>query len=238
MSVGALIFSRFSSKRLPGKALIDIDGRCLLGRVIDRTKLIKGIDRIIVATSIENDDDEIARFSDSNGVDFFRGSLENPSKRALDACDHFKLLKFARICGDRPFFDPELNSQLISLADGNNYDLVTTTNQKPLPPGLTAELITVTSLRDNISRFSFDNQEHVTSFFYENESLFNIKRIKPPSYITSDSDIRLVVDDNVDLRRAKSIASLIKSKESSNNFMPEIVSLATSWDNQNVKFIV
>ena len=238
MSVGALIFSRFSSKRLPGKALIDIEGRCLLGRVIDRTKLIKGVDRIIVATSTENDDDQIAKFCDSNGVDLFRGSLENPSKRALDACDHFKLLKFARICGDRPFFDPELNSQLISLANGNNYDLVTTTNQKPLPPGLTAELISVASLRNNISRFSPENKEHLTSFFYENENLFNIKRIKPPSYIRSDSSIRLVVDDNIDLRRAQSIAAHIKSKVSSNDFMPEIVTLAIRWDNENIKSIV
>ena len=103
---------------------------------------------------------------------------------------------------------------------------------------MTAELITVATLRNNISRFSLNNKEHLTSFFYENENLFSIKRINSPSYITSDSSIRLVVDDDVDLRRAKSIASLIKSEELSNNFMPEIVSLATRWDNENIKFIV
>jgi hypothetical protein len=48
----------------------------------------------------------------------------------------------------------------------------------------------------------------------------------------------LVVDDDVDLRRAQSIASLIKSKVSSNDFMPEIISLATRWDNENIKSIV
>ena len=51
MKIGAIIFSRFSSERLPGKALIDISGRSLLGRVIDRTREIQGIDKIIVATS-------------------------------------------------------------------------------------------------------------------------------------------------------------------------------------------
>ena len=50
MSRGVIIFSRMDSNRLPGKALIDICGRSLLGRVIDRAKNIKGAERIIVAT--------------------------------------------------------------------------------------------------------------------------------------------------------------------------------------------
>ena len=51
IKLGIIIFSRFDSQRLPGKALLDIEGRCLLGRVIDRAKLIKGTNEIIVATS-------------------------------------------------------------------------------------------------------------------------------------------------------------------------------------------
>lgn len=43
MKTEAVIFSRNSSTRMPGKALIDISGRCLLERVIDRTKEIKGM---------------------------------------------------------------------------------------------------------------------------------------------------------------------------------------------------
>ena len=62
MSIGAIIFSRYASERLPGKALLDISGRCLLGRVIDRTKFIEGIDHIIVATSSNEEDDVIASF--------------------------------------------------------------------------------------------------------------------------------------------------------------------------------
>ena len=40
MKVGAIIFSRMDSKRLPGKALVEIEGRSMLGRVIDRAKRI------------------------------------------------------------------------------------------------------------------------------------------------------------------------------------------------------
>ena len=45
--LGAIIFSRLDSKRLFGKALIDIEGKCLLERVIQRTKQINGISKII-----------------------------------------------------------------------------------------------------------------------------------------------------------------------------------------------
>ena len=106
--VAAIIFSRFDSKRLPGKALIDIYGRCLLGRVIDRAKCIKGIDFVIVATTDREIDDQIVRFARTQEVDVVRGSCEDVLQRALDACEKYKLTKFARICGDRPFFDPDL----------------------------------------------------------------------------------------------------------------------------------
>ena len=43
MNIGGIIFSRMSSSRLPGKALIDIDGKTLLERVIERSKKIRNI---------------------------------------------------------------------------------------------------------------------------------------------------------------------------------------------------
>ena len=61
--VGGIIFSRFDSNRLFGKALIDIEGRALLGRVIDRSKLIKGISKLIVATSERPIDNQIHEFA-------------------------------------------------------------------------------------------------------------------------------------------------------------------------------
>ena len=46
-----------TSQRLPGKALLDIYGRCLLGRVIDRSKHIEGVDKLTIATSTDAEDD-------------------------------------------------------------------------------------------------------------------------------------------------------------------------------------
>ena len=61
MKIGAIIFSRMDSKRLPGKALVKIGGRPMLGRVIDRSKCTM-TDNIIVATSFREIDNEIVLF--------------------------------------------------------------------------------------------------------------------------------------------------------------------------------
>ena len=83
MKTGIVIFSGAnSSTRLPGKALIDISGRCLLGRVIDRTKEIKGIVDIIVATSTDKEDDQIVDFAEHENVNVYRGEFERCCKQS------------------------------------------------------------------------------------------------------------------------------------------------------------
>ena len=59
MKIGAIIFSRISSTRLPGKALIDINGMTLIERVIKRSKLIKSVNHICISTSRNSEDDVI-----------------------------------------------------------------------------------------------------------------------------------------------------------------------------------
>jgi len=62
--IGIIAFARMSSSRLPGKALMDSGGRPMLGRVIDRLRLAAlDLDcKLIIATSQEQDDDQIAAF--------------------------------------------------------------------------------------------------------------------------------------------------------------------------------
>ena len=76
-----IIQSRMSSTRLPGKMLMDINGRPLLGRVIDRVKASKVVTKLIVATSISKKDDEIEQFCLNEKVKYYRGDLNNVYKR-------------------------------------------------------------------------------------------------------------------------------------------------------------
>ena len=233
MSVGAVIFSRYSSMRLPGKALLDIGGRPLLGRVIDRSRLIKGIDRIIIASSTDVEDDSICQFAKAEGIEVYRGSLGNVTERALEACDAFKLTRFARICGDRPFFDPDLVTKLIKLHAKFDLDVATTTFPNTFSPGLAAEVISVEALRRLSSLVvKDDDKEHVTKYFYDHAQKFSIKNIENSSKINMRG-LHLAVDEMVDLERARWIAAQLENGDGCLSPMSQIISYARAWDELN-----
>ena len=73
--------------------------------------------KIIIATSKRTIDDQIASFAKINSIDIFRGNYKDIVKRAYDCCQFFNLKKFARICGDRPFFDPKILNFLFTYLD-------------------------------------------------------------------------------------------------------------------------
>ena len=230
--IGAIIFSRFDSNRLFGKALIDIQGRSLLGRVIDRAKLIKGLNKIIVATSNREIDNQICEFVESEGLETFRGSCNEVYGRAIETCKKFNLDIFARICGDRPFFDFDLISKAIKISQQYNYDLVTTMYPRTYPPGLTTEIIKTDLLRnyDNQVSNPFD-REHLTTYFYENPKNIKIKNLKNP-YFEKTKNVSLVVDTFDDLKKATWIAKHKKAIGETDE-LDSILSLALNYSKQD-----
>ena len=57
-----IIQARYSSKRLPGKVLLDLENKPMLQWTIDRLSKSKCITKIIVATSSELSDNPIEEF--------------------------------------------------------------------------------------------------------------------------------------------------------------------------------
>ena len=74
--IGGIIFARMNSSRLPGKAMIEIDGVSLIERVIERAKRISKIDHLCVATSIDKEDDIIASFSNLKMLIYIEGACQ------------------------------------------------------------------------------------------------------------------------------------------------------------------
>jgi CMP-2-keto-3-deoxyoctulosonic acid synthetase len=51
--VVAIVPARYASTRLPGKPLVDLGGRPMIVRVVERARLVPSISRVIVATDNE-----------------------------------------------------------------------------------------------------------------------------------------------------------------------------------------
>lgn len=228
-STAIIIFSRHNSTRLPGKALKLIHGREMLGWVIDRARLVNNNIPVIVATSSEPQDDQIAEFSQSNGVFCFRGDLNNVLKRAIDTCKEFKVDVFARVCGDRPFFSPELTLSGFRQIEQNKAELVSSQVNQCLPPGLTTEIVRFSAL-EKIAKLSQnkDDLEHITRFIYNHEDAFDIKEFVLHEPIKNWT--KLVVDNSHDLKRARRVARKLAKHYNASCCYKKVLYYAQEYD--------
>lgn len=232
MDFGIIIFSRFDSSRLPGKATIDIEGKTLLQRVIDRAKLVDNSVKVIVATSDRKIESPIIECALKQEVEVFQGNLNNVAQRALDCAKHFSLERFARVCGDRAFVPHELISDYFQWSKDEDLDLATNVIGKSFPPGFTTEIVKTSALESLLSSTtSQEDLEHVTKYFYSNIGHYKVGNRKS----TIDyGDISLVVDNERDLNRARFIAKELGANPEKAE-MSRVISAAKKWYEENSK---
>lgn len=106
MKTGYLITARLKSTRLPRKLLLEVKGKPILAHMLDRLRLAKSVDEIIICTSTDAQDEPLARFADSEGVSCFRGHPEDVIRRLADAAEAHALDLVLNITADCPFADP------------------------------------------------------------------------------------------------------------------------------------
>ena len=117
--VVAIIEARMGSTRLPFKTLMDVAGKTLLERVVDRLKKAKSVDEVIVATSTSVADGQIEELCRIKNIPFFRGSENDVLGRVYEAALQFRADIVVQCGADCPFYDPDLVDLLVySLALG------------------------------------------------------------------------------------------------------------------------
>lgn len=181
MNIGVVVLARYNSSRLPGKALKEVCGRPLIQRIVERISMnLNGVP-VIVATSEEESDDKISDFCISNNIPVHRGDLENVAQRFLECAEENDLDFAIRINGDNLLVDINLLREIIDLSMGDKYDLITNVPGRTYPYGMSVESVRVKMFRERILEFSKEHLEHVTLFFYEQQS-FEMKVLKNVGY--------------------------------------------------------
>ncbi len=169
--IGVVILSRYSSKRLPGKAVIQINGKEVLKYIIERLETIFSKSSLIIATSNDESDDAIEKFSEREGVKCYRGSLDNVASRFYEAACQ-KGWKYAvRICGDNIFVNIEAITSMLQALRKKDYTFLTNTKGRTFPTGMSVEIVKLDyykNLLDKINKVD-KYKEHVTLYFYEKD---------------------------------------------------------------------
>lgn len=212
MTTGVLVLARLDSRRLPGKVLADLGGRTLLGRVLDRVRLVPDVDRVIVATSDRSVDDPVAAAAGTEaGVSVYRGPGGDVLGRCLAAAEHHGLDVVVRISADSPFVDPGVVAAVMgALRPG--VDLATNVHPRTWPPGTSAEALT----RDALARLADatddpDDREHVTRYAYAHPAEFAIANVEAPG--GGVGGVSLTVDEPEHLERARAVVAASAAPE-------------------------
>lgn len=205
MNTAVIIQARMGSDRLPGKVLMDIAGKPMIDRVIERVQRCETIDGVIVATSTSSNDDQLADHCRRLGVRVVRGSEEDVLSRYAIAAEKFQCQNVIRITSDCPLIDPEIVDRVadeVCQNPGVQY-ACNFFPQRLFPRGLDAEALTGQVLRQ-INKEATDprHREHVTLKIYEQASRFNIASV---SNRLDHSHLRWTVDTAADLQLVRKI---------------------------------
>ena len=211
----AIIEARMTSKRLPGKILYKAGGKSFLWHLIKRLKKVKEIDKIILATTTNKDDDILVQFAKKNKIFYFRGSELNVKKRVLEAAKKNNVENIVGITSDCPIVDINLISQVINTFSFNKVEFVSNCDHRSFPDGMDVAVYKRKSLEKSY-RLTSSNyyREHVTLFIKHNKKLFKQINIVAPENVYWPS-LGLTLDEYDDYVLLKKIIEYFKKK---NNF--------------------
>ena len=200
---GIVLQVRLDSSRLPNKALLPLDGKPLVLRVMETLNNIPANYRILACP--EDSFLSLEPIAKEAGFYIFAGPKEDVLERFCQVIRHFSLTRIIRATGDNPFVFSDaaiaINSEAVSL--GADYAGYT-----DLPYGAGVESVDAKALlRAGKEASSSYDREHVCPYLYNN----NFKLHKPIAPLFwQGNDIRLTVDTQEDYEQARKLYSLLK----------------------------
>ena len=216
MEIGIIIQARMGSTRLPGKILKPFyNGRTLLETLLINMHKIEGV-KVIVATSINENNDSLEKFLKDKGEIVFRGSETDVLDRFIKAAEANHLDGIVRICSDNPFLDWHGVSELVEKARLSEADYIGfRINNKPsilTHFGFWGEFVRLSALKRVASSTDCDSpaHEHVTYHIYNHPNEYACEWLSTPKFLEGRDDIRLTIDTPTDLDNAYKVYSDLK----------------------------
>lgn len=207
MNTLAVLQARTGSSRLPGKVLAPILGRPMILRQLERVGRARCLDEIIVATSTEPDDDELASIVTDAGFPVVRGSLEDVLGRFMLAIEHRQPHAIVRLTADCPLSSPSVIDKVVTHFDVSGADYVSNTIVPTYPDGLDVEVIRTEALRAVAAEATDPpEREHVTLGIYRRPAKFRIENVAGDP---DTSELRWTVDDAHDLAFVRTVYSAL-----------------------------
>jgi glutamate-1-semialdehyde 2,1-aminomutase len=196
MRVVAIVQARMGSTRLPGKVMRKIGDMPMIGVLLSRLARSKKITKIVIATSVDSENNQLIDYVGSLGYECYSGKENDVLNRYYNAAKFFNAEVVIRITADCPLIDPQLVDEMIIEYKRQNLDYLSNTIRPTYPDGLDVEIFTfqALSLASELATSEYD-REHVTPFIKRED------RFRRGEYISDEdySSLRWTVDEKSDL---------------------------------------
>jgi spore coat polysaccharide biosynthesis protein SpsF len=206
MRIVTIIQARMGSTRLPQKVTRDLTGEPVLARVVNRVKRTKTIDKVVIATTTNPQDDALVSLCAQYGWPSYRGSEDDVLDRYYRAAWEHQAEVVVRVTSDCPLIEPEVIDLVVQVFLESQPELDYASNTLPprtFPRGLDTEVISFAALERAWQRDKDPAwREHVTPYIYRTPDQFNVRAV---TNSTDYSDMRWTVDTLEDLEFVRRI---------------------------------
>lgn len=194
----ATIEARMASTRLPGKIMLPFVGKPDLEMMIERLKRSKTLDDIVVATTMNKQDDVIVNLCRSLKIPFYRGSEEDVLGRLTAAAASVNADIIVETTSDCPVIDWRHVDHLVSLFFSGNYDYVSNIIVRSFPIGFDTQVFPFSVLQkvENIAK-EHTYREHPSFYIYTHPMEFRLKNWKARGKMFWP-DLRVTLDTKED----------------------------------------
>lgn len=214
IKVVAVVLARMGSSRLKNKMLRKIDGKRSIDLFLNRLKLCKNVDQIILATSTLSKDNIFRKIAKNHSIKLFRGSEKDVVSRLSKSTKELKQNDIiVRANADNPIFMPSVVDQEIKNFKKSNYDLYSPFYKNKQPFGYSFVILK----KSCVSKIDLQTKksiyrEHVENYCFDNKSEFKLllTKIKKNSKLYYPN-LSVTMDTLKDLKRIRKYYSIIKT---------------------------
>ncbi len=202
MNTVAIIQARMGSTRFPNKVMRLINKVPLIELLLRRVAQSKKIDRVILATSENANNQILVKHTKKLGFETYQGSEDDVLDRYYQAALNSGAKNIIRITGDCPLIDPKVIDDTIDLFFAKKVDYACNTDPPTFPDGLDVEIFSFSALRQAWQEAKRrDDREHVTTYIRES-GLFKKTNLRAPIDMSSQ---RWTVDEPEDFEVVQNI---------------------------------
>ncbi len=191
--LGVFIQVRLASTRLPGKALLPLEDRTVIGHVMRALKKLPAEAFVLLTDhgSAARLEGEARRY----GYDLFTGDPDDVLHRYCRAIERYRPETVLRATGDNPLTSVEAARLALELFQSTGADYAGITGT---PYGTGVEIVRSAALLD-VETYTNDpyDREHVTPGIYRRDDRYSVRLAPAPDHL-SMPDLRVTLDTPTD----------------------------------------